>query len=108
MGAAISCAVQQVLAILGYADVYLYHLFTGHLEKASTPPPPPPPAPTPAAEFSWGGPRLTQSAQSLTSLRDIQNQEAAFTGEQHNAAHAQFNVLVQRKTQVARSYFQNA
>ncbi len=51
----------------------------GELEKAATPPPPPPPPPTPAAEFSWGGPRHAQSAQSLTSLRDIQSQEAAVT-----------------------------
>ncbi len=51
----------------------------GELEKAATPPPPPPPPPTPAAEFSWGAPRHAQSAQNLTSLRDIQTQEAAVT-----------------------------
>ncbi|KAL0052945.1 hypothetical protein WJX82_010178 [Trebouxia sp. C0006] len=52
---------------------------SGELEKAATPPPPPPPPPTPAAEFSWGAPRHAQSAQNLTSLRDIQTQEAAVT-----------------------------
>ncbi|KAL0037443.1 hypothetical protein WJX79_008419 [Trebouxia sp. C0005] len=52
---------------------------SGELEKAATPPPPPPPPPTPAADFSWGAPKHAQSAQSLTSLRDIQTQEAAVT-----------------------------
>ena len=50
----------------------------GELEKA-TPAAPPPPAPTTAADFSWGGARTSQSGPALTSLRDIQSQEAAVT-----------------------------
>ena len=67
----------------------------GELEKAATPPPPPPPPPTPAAEFSWGAPRHAQSAQNLTSLRDIQTQEAAVTHKpgMHSASVSDINML---------------
>lgn len=68
------------------AAYHAHGVAVGELEKAATPAPPPPPAPIPAADFSWGGVRSVPPAAGLTSLRDIQSQEAAIT--QRPGAHA--------------------
>lgn len=59
---------QDVDSVLVLMQVNLIRLH--HLSRLHHPPPP-------AADFSWGGARTSQPGAALTSLRDIQSQEAA-------------------------------